>query len=352
MHRQYTARCSLCDDSTCTVRPRWSSAIPRGTCHKSQEKDAPIHFLANATKDKADCNMSKPSTNKSKSFPAKQQAMPNQTNSRPGSGLLKKLQNSIRVFPGEVARTIDESRRGVKNSRLRRPSIARNAGDDRCAYFPTTRRARRRDDRIGSELVVPSSDDTSLASDISDDESVKSPHDSFYSRSLKSHLSSNELLVSFHCDSKEREDGEELSQSSFSLALEASFPTIGATVFYENIQDMEKDESNLKKCRAPFDDETGRNMTHLEEGKKSSTGGVQYFPSSYPQSSVGSVAAAAADIKAVMGRGSRFRKKSHCRQNTRNTQKDVEDFLRFCENNYSFADEEDGSARTGEEQTT
>ena len=279
--------------------------------------------------------------------------MSNQTNRRPVSGLLKKLQNSIRVFPGEVTRTIDESRKGVNNSRLGRPSTARNAGEDRCGNLPTTRRARRRDDRIGSELIVPSSDDNSLASDISDDESVKSPHDSLYSRSLKSHHSNSKLLASFHCDSKERVAGEELPQSSFSLALEASFPTIGATVFYENIQDMEKEESNLKKCRVPFDDETGRDTAHPEAGKKNSTGGVRYFPSSYPQGSVGSVAAAAAaaDIKAVIGRGSRFRKKSYCRQNTRNTQKDVEDFLRFCENNHSFADEEDGSARTGEEQT-
>ena len=261
--------------------------------------------------------------------------MASQTNRRSGFGLLKKLQNSIRVFPGEVARTIDESRRGVSNrtrsSRKFTPALSANANK--------TRRAGRRDDRIGSELIVPSSDDTSLASDISDDVSIPLPHDTLYSRSQRGHHSNHELLVSFHCDSKYRENGEESSQSSFSRALEASFPTTGATVFYENIQDMEEEELNRKKCHVSFDNETGRNTKPPEADKTKSTEGAGYFPSSYPQGSLGSVAAS--DIKAVMGRGSRFRKKSYCRQNTRNTQKDVEEFLRFCEHNHSFADEED-----------
>ena len=259
--------------------------------------------------------------------------MASQTNRRSGFGLLKKLQNSIRVFPGEVARTIDESRRGVSNRSSRKftPALRANAKE--------TRRTRRRDDRIGSEFIVPSSDDTSLASDISDDASITLPRDTLYSRSQRSHHSNHELLVPFHCDSKYRENGEELSQSSFSRALEASFPTIGATFFYENIQDIEKEELSRKKCHVSFYNKTGRNTKLPDADKKNSTEGAEHFPSSYPQGSLGSIAAS--DIKAVLGRGSRFRKKSYCRQNTRNTQKDVEEFLRFCEHNHSFADEED-----------
>jgi hypothetical protein len=269
----------------------------------------------------------------------KYQAMSNnQNNLRSGFGLLKKLQNSIRVFPEEVARTIDESRRGVRNRTSKALTTAR-AADAHAKTF-TTRRAPRRDDRIGSELIVPSSDGPSLASDISEDVSVASPHDILYCRSLNSHRSDHELLVSFHCDSKDRETGENSSQSSFSFALEASFPTIGATVFYENFQDLEKKELN----------ETGRNTTPLEGCNKNSTGGTRYSSSSHLQDSARTVTAA--DIKAVIGRGSRFRKKSYCRQNTRNTQKDVEEFLLSCENNHSFADEEDESARTGKEQPT
>ena len=261
--------------------------------------------------------------------------MASQINRRSGFGLLKKLQNSIRVFPGEVARTIDESRRGVSNrtrsSRKFTPALSANANK--------TRRAGRRDDRIGSELIVPSSDDTSLASDISDDVSIPLPHDTLYSRSQRGHHSNHELLVSFHCDSKYRENGEESSQSSFSRALEASFPTIGATVFYENIQDLEKEELNRKKCHVSFDNEAGRNTKLPKAGKKNSKG-AGYFPSSYPQDSAGPVAAD--DIKAAMGRGGRFRcKKSYFRQNTRNTQKDVEEFLRFCEDHNHPLDEDE-----------
>ena len=187
--------------------------------------------------------------------------MASQTNRRSGFGLLKKLQNSIRVFPGEVARTIDESRRGVSNRSSRKFTTALSANANE------TRRTRRRDDRIGSGLIVPSSDDTSLASDISDDASITLPRDILYSRSQRSHHSNHELLVPFHCDSKYRENGEELSQSSFSLALEASVPTICATVFYENIQDLEKEELNRKKCHVSFDNKTGRN-TKLPEADK------------------------------------------------------------------------------------
>ena len=259
--------------------------------------------------------------------------MPSHTNRRSGFGLLKKLQNSIRVFPGEVARTNDESRRGVSNrsrsSTSKKPTTAHSANANK------TRRARRRDDRIGSELIVPSSDDTSLASDISEDVSVTSPRETLYGRSQKSHYSNQELFVSFHCDS-----GDELSQSSFSRALEASFPTIGATVFYENMQEMEEEELNRKKYHVSIDGENGRNTKLPEASKKNSTAGAGCFPSSYPQGSAGP--AAADDIKAAMGHRTRYRcEKSYCRQNTRNTQKDVEEFLRFCEhNNRSFNEDE------------
>lgn len=264
--------------------------------------------------------------------------MSSQTNRRSGFGLLKKLQNSIRVFPGEVARTIDESRRGVSN----RSRSSRKLTTALSANANKTRRTRRGDDRIGSELIVPSSDDTSLASDISEDVSVTAPHDTLHSRSQNCHHSDQELFVSYNYDSKYRETGDEFSRSSFSRALEGSFPTIGATVFYENFQDLETEELNRKKCQISFDDENGRKTPTYEVSNKNSLmGGTKCPPRCYLPCSVGP--AAADDIKAAMGRGTRFRcKKSYCRQNTRNTQKDVEEFLRFCEdNNHSFDEDED-----------